>query len=95
MNICYTKDENLTQELLTTNIEDFGSQSPLITALETENMKFTRQIACKKTVSTLWKGDLDSDTPHWKVLIYDLVYKKKFIYLSYSLIETYRVNDSS
>ena len=67
VNICHKKNEGITQELLTTNLDQFGSQSPMITALETDNLKFTSQIACQESVAYVWKGDLDSKTPHKKV----------------------------
>ena len=87
VNRCHMRDKDLTQELLTTNVTQFGSQSPMITALNTENLKFTSQVACMECVSNVWKGDLCSRTPHWKVL--SLIHSSKKYRIIFNLLTSY------
>ena len=66
---CHLHNEKHTQHILLTNVPVFGSQSPILTALETKNRKFSSLPACQKSVARVWTGKLDPQTAHWRVML--------------------------
>ena len=67
VNQCHASDSNRTQNILLANEVVFGSQSPIITALETSNTEFFSEEPCHKSVQRAYMGKLDSNESDCKV----------------------------
>ena len=56
LNECFQTNEELAQQLLTYNLENWGSQTCLALAVATEHEEFVAHTCCQKLLTEIWVG---------------------------------------
>ncbi|XP_048236497.1 transient receptor potential cation channel subfamily M member-like 2 isoform X3 [Haliotis rufescens] len=61
LNSCYNSDEQKAQDLLIRELENWGSATTVLIAVEADSKKFVSQTACQSLLNSIWMGKMSMD----------------------------------